>query len=513
MAAAHLAVRGLTKRYGAIVANDGVDLGVPHGSIHAIVGENGAGKTTLMRLIYGLEQPDAGVIEIDGGPVEIDSPPTAIRLGIGMVQQHFQLVSGLTALENLVLGTEPRRGVLLDRRAARARGDELAGELRTRIDWDAPVERLSVGHRQRLEIMRLLYRDAKLLIFDEPTTVLTPGEVDDLFEVLRGLAAQGRTVIFISHKLAEVLAVADQVTVMRRGRVVTTVPTADTNAGELAGLMVGEPNLLRALEEAEAVRPAGKKGGVVLEIDSCTVLDGGGGRPLLDGIRLAVHGGEIVGLAGVEGNGQRELIDVVLGIRRPDRGRISLVGQDVTRSSLGSRRRAGLAYVPEDRLTEGLEPGGSITRSAIALRFDRPPIARGVVMSHEQATGYTASLLERYQVVAAGPAARVRSLSGGNAQRLVVGRELDSRPAVLLAAHPTRGVDVKGIAFVHDQLLELRDSGTAILLISEELGEILRLADRICVLFDGRIVGTFDRDTVDVERLGRLMTGAEAAAA
>ena len=512
MAASHLAVRGLTKRFGAIVANDGVDLEVPYGSIHAIVGENGAGKTTLMRLVYGLDQPDAGVISVDGKPVEIDSPPTAIRLGIGMVQQHFQLVPGLSALENLVLGNEPRAGVMLDRRAARARGDQLAAELQTAIDWDAPVERLSVGHRQRLEIMRLLYRDAKLLIFDEPTTVLTPGEVEDLFEVLRGLAAQGRTVIFISHKLAEVLAVADQVTVMRRGRVVAVVEAAGTDAAELAGLMVGDPNLLRAVEAADATTPAGRAEEVALELEGCTMADAAG-RPLLGDVNLAIRAGEIVGVAGVEGNGQRELIDLVLGLRRPDRGRVMLDGRDVTRRSLGSRRRAGLAYIPEDRLSEGLEPGGSIRRSAIALRFDRPPIATGLIISDDQASAYTTSLLERYDVVAAGAGAPVRSLSGGNAQRLVVGRELDSQPRMLLAAHPTRGVDVKGIAFVHEQLLGLRDGGTAILLISEELSEVLRLADRICVLFGGRIVGWFDRGAVDVERLGRLMTGAEAAAA
>jgi general nucleoside transport system ATP-binding protein len=506
----HLEVRGLTKRFDAVVANDGVDLSIPRGSVHAIVGENGAGKTTLVRIVYGLEHPDSGEILIDGETVRLASPQAAIARGIGMVQQHFQLIPGLSALENLVLGAEPRRAGMLDRGEARRRGKQLAEQLRARIDWDAPVGRLSVGARQRLEIMRLLYRDAQLLIFDEPTTVLTPGEVEDLFAVLRELAADGRTIVFISHKLGEVLAIAERVTVMRRGRAVATVNATETDAGQLAGLMVGDPGLALALEQPHARVATSSVGEPMLELEDCG-LAGDGSRRVLDGVTLQVRAGEIVGIAGVEGNGQRELIDVALGFRSPDAGRVLLGGREATRLGVRQRRRMGLAYIPEDRNTEGLDRQGPITRSAIALRYDRAPIAQRGVINGAAARAYASDLIQRYDVVAAGPEAPVRSLSGGNAQRLVVGRELDEGRAVLVAAHPSRGVDVKGTAFIHEQLLGLRDRGAAVLLISEELTELVRLSDRIAVLYEGRIVGTFDRGAIDIHRLGRLMTGAEEA--
>lgn len=508
----HLEVRGLTKRFDAVVANDGVDLSIPRGSVHAIVGENGAGKTTLVRIIYGLEQPDSGHVLIDGDAARIDSPHAAIARGVGMVQQHFQLIPGLSALENLTLGAEPRRWGVLDREEALRRGRRLAERLRVRIDWQAPVGRLSVGARQRLEIMRLLYRDAQLLIFDEPTTVLTPAEVEDLFDVLRDLASDGRTIVFISHKLGEVLAIADWVTVMRRGRTVATVRAAETDAGQLAGMMVGDPGLALALEQPSVRLGRATVGEPILALEACSVA-GDGGRRLLDGVSLEVRAGEILGVAGVEGNGQRELIDVALGFRSLDTGRVLLGGRDATRQSVRWRRRLGLAYVPEDRNTEGLDLQGPITRSSIALRYDRAPIAQRGILDGAASRSYAADLILRFDVVAAGTEAPVRSLSGGNAQRLVVGRELDEARMVLIAAHPSRGVDVKGTAFIHDQLLGLRERGAAVLLISEELTELVRLSDRIVVLYDGRIVGTFDRGAIEIQRLGLLMTGAEAPAA
>lgn len=507
--APHLRLKGITKRFGAIVANDGADLELLPGTIHAVVGENGAGKTTLMRILYGLEQPDAGTIELDGVSVEMRSPDVAIAHGLGMVQQHDQLIAGLTALENLVLGREPLRGIALDSAAAEWQAAALAARLRARMDWSAPVERLSVGHRQRLEIMRLLYRDASLLIFDEPTTVLTPGEVVDLFGVLRALAAEGRTILFISHKLREVLAIAERVTVMRQGRVVATVESGQTDAEQLAGMMIGEAaELLRATEEGEAEGRKYTAAERVLILDGCR-LPGSGGRVLLDVLNLAVHRGEIVGVAGVEGNGQRELIDLVLGLRRPAQGRVMLADRDATRSSVRVRRRQGLAYIPEDRNVEGADLHGSLQTTAVAVRYDRPPLSRTGLLRLAALRDYARGLIKRFAIVAGGPDVPMRSLSGGNAQRLVVGREIDAAGRFVLAAHPTRGVDVRGIAFIHEQLLRLRQEGTAILLISEELGELLRLSDRIVVLYEGRIVGEFGRGEVDVERLGRLMTGIE----
>jgi ABC-type uncharacterized transport system ATPase subunit len=509
----YLSVDGVTRRFDAVVANDAVDLEVPAGAIHAVVGENGAGKTTLMRIVAGLERADSGRVTLGGSALPPGDPAAAIARSIGMVQQHFQLIDELSVLENLVLGAEPRTGPLFDRRAARERGQQLAARLRTRVDWDEPVRRLSVGERQRLEIMRLLYRDARLLIFDEPTTVLTPGEVEDLFAVLRELASEGRTILFVSHKLREVLSIADQVTVMRRGKVVATLPSRETDPGQLAALMVGEAGLVRVTEDATAVQraPVPDDAPVALALEAVT-LPGPAGRRLLDEVTLRVHRGEIVGIAGVEGNGQRDLIDVVLGLRRPSHGRIELGGRDATRLGVARRRRAGLAYVAEDRRVEGSDLEGSVTRTAVALRIGEAPMSRHAITSPSAMRGYATSLVERFRVIAGGVDAPMRSLSGGNAQRLVVGREFDEARVALLCAHPSRGVDVRGTAFLHDQLLGLRDRGVGILLISEELSELLRLADRIAVLYEGRLVGEFARDRVDVARLGRLMTGAESAA-
>ena len=510
---APLKVDGVSKRFETVVANDAVDLEVAAGTIHAIVGENGAGKTTLMRIVAGLERPNSGSVSLGGVVLLPGSASAAIEQKIGMVQQHFQLIEELSTLENLILGDEPSRGPVLDRGAARQRGAQLAARLRTKVDWDKPVRRLSVGGRQRLEIMRLLYRDARLLIFDEPTTVLTPGEVNDLFAVLRELADEGRTILFISHKLREVLSIAERVTVMRRGRVVATLPVGETDAHRLASLMVGEPELARVTEDEAAVEraPVPANAAVALALRGVT-LRGPGDRRLLSDVSFEVRRGEIVGIAGVEGNGQRELIDVVLGLRRPAAGRIELAGQDATALSVERRRRAGIAYVAEDRRSEGCDLDGSITRSAVVLRIGQRPLSRHAIISPPAMRSYASSLIDRFRVVAGGVSAPMRSLSGGNAQRLVVGRELDAARVALLCAHPSRGVDVRGTAFLHEQLLELRQRGVGILLISEELSELLRLADRIAVLYEGRLVGEFARQQVDVERLGRLMTGAEAVA-
>jgi simple sugar transport system ATP-binding protein len=512
----HLVLRGITKRYGSVVATEGVDLSVDRGSIHALVGENGAGKSTLMAVAFGLVSPDEGTIELAGEQVRLGGPHDALARGVGMVQQRFQLLEGLTALENLVLGREPARGPLLDHRAALRRAEELASSLKVRMPWHRPVRLLSVGQRQRLEILRLLYRDASLLILDEPTTVLTPPEVEDLFTVLRRLREQGRTVIFISHKLREVQSIADRVTVMRGGRVVETLDARALDIGRVAELMVGDPRFASlaidarlAGEQVGAGESGGAGGEPLLRLAGVRVHRFAGDLALA-GIGFEVAAGEILGVAGVEGNGQRELVETIVGLRRPDGGDVTIAGRNVTRAGVGVRRAVGLAFISEDRDGEGVNLDGSLRNSLITLRFRRPPLARLSVLRFAQISRFVRSLMERFGVRAAGERATVRSLSGGNVQRAVVARELEGAPRVVVAAYPTRGLDVRGIAFVHEQLRAIRDAGGAVLLISEELDELLALSDRLVVLSEGRIVGALARtDFGDRARIGRLIAGAE----
>ncbi len=514
----HLVLRGITKRYGPVVATESVDLSVDRGSIHALVGENGAGKSTLMAVAFGLVSPDEGTIELAGEPVRLSGPHDALARGVGMVQQRFQLLEGLTALENLVLGREPARGPLLDQRAALRRAEELALSLKVRMPWHRPVRLLSVGQRQRLEILRLLYRDASLLILDEPTTVLTPPEVEDLFTVLGRLREQGRTVIFISHKLREVQAIADRVTVMRGGRVVETLDARALDIGRVAELMVGDPRFASLAIDArlagvqvDAVESGSVGGEPQLRLEGVRVRRFAGDLALA-GIGFEIAAGEILGVAGVEGNGQRELVETIVGLRRPDRGDVTIAGRKVTRASVGVRRAAGLAFISEDRDGEGVNLDGSLRNSLITLRFRRPPLARFSVLRFAQISRFVRSLMERFGVRAAGERATVRSLSGGNVQRAVVARELEGAPRVVVAAYPTRGVDVRGIAFVHEQLRAIRDAGGAVLLISEELDELLALSDRLVVLSEGRIVGALAHaDFGDRVQIGRLIAGAETA--
>jgi simple sugar transport system ATP-binding protein len=494
-------IRGLTKAYGPVVANDAIDLDIARGGIHAIVGENGAGKTTLVRAIYGLVEPDAGSIELDGNVVDIATPARAIASRIGMVHQRFQLVEPLTALENLTLGDLPRKGMFFDRSAALSRARSLATELGTTMEWDRPVIHLSVGARQRLEIMRLLYRKADILIFDEPTSVLTPQEADDLFRVLRRLADQGRTIIFITHKLREVFALAQRVTVMRRGRVITTVPTKGSDPQALASLIVGEqferPNLQEAAERGEAV----------IDVEGLSVCDDLG-RLSLREATFTVHAGEIVGVAGIEGSGQRELVEALLGLRQPVAGTIRLRGRPVRRASVWDRRQRGVAFISEDRDGEGACLNATLAENVIPLERHDPALAGGGRLRSSAIAAFARSVLERFGVRGAGPSSPARALSGGNLQRLVLGREIRKTPALLLAAHPTRGVDVRGIAFIHEQLAQARNAGTATLLISEELSELIELSDRLLVIFEGRIVADLPAAEVSPERLGLLMTGA-----
>jgi general nucleoside transport system ATP-binding protein len=494
-------IRGLTKSYGPILANDGIDLDIARGGIHAIVGENGAGKTTLVRSVYGLTEPDGGSIELDGQRVTIATPAQAIQLGIGMVHQRFQLVEPLTALENLTLGDLPHRGLFFDRPAALARGRALAAELGTTMEWDRAVAHLSVGARQRLEIMRLLYRKADILIFDEPTSVLTPQEADDLFRVLRRLAGQGRTIIFITHKLREVLALAEHVTVLRRGRIITTVPTKGSDPQTLASLIVGERF------ERPALRGGAQRGDPVIEVELLSVCDDLGALRLREAT-FSVHAGEIVGVAGIEGSGQRELVEALLGLRRPVAGRIRLHGQPAAGTSLWERRKRGVAFISEDRDGEGACLPATLAENVLPLERYDPELARGGRLRLSAITAFTRSILTRFNVRGAAPHSPARSLSGGNLQRLVLGREIRKTPTLLLAAHPTRGVDVRGIAFIHEQLTRARSAGAATLLISEELSELIELSDRLLVIFEGRIVADLPAAEATPDRLGLLMTGA-----
>jgi simple sugar transport system ATP-binding protein len=493
-----------------VLANDQIELEVERGSIHAIVGENGAGKSTLMGIAFGLVAPDDGTLELDGKPVRLRGPHDALARGIGMVQQRFQLLEGLTTLENLVLGAEPARGALFDRTTALQRAEGIAERLRVRLPWQARVRTLSVGQRQRLEILRLLYRDASLLILDEPTSVLSPQDVDDLFQVLRRLKEQGRTIIFISHKLREVEAIADRVTVMRTGKVVATLEPGSIDRERMVELMVGDASLaslaIHAAPVAAAQQQHSTTAAVSLRLERLDLRQPGGAVSL-DSIDLELHRGEIVGVAGVEGNGQRELVEAIVGLRRPASGRVLLGGRDVTAAGVAQRRAAGLAFVSGDRDAEGVNLEGPVRDSAISLRYSRPPLSRLLLLRVGPIREFVRELIRRFSIVVQRPEAPVRSLSGGNVQRLVVGRELESEPDLLVAAYPTRGVDVRGAAFVHERLLELRAAGAAVLLVSEELDELLVLSDRLLVLYEGRIAGELSAPEFDDRaRIGRLMT-------
>jgi len=493
-----LELRGITKRFpGGVVANDCVDLTVRTGEVHAVIGENGAGKSTLMSIVYGMVQPDSGEIRVNGSPIKITSPQAAIGAGLGMVHQHFKLFPSLTVAENVVYGSEPRRGRRFDRAAAEQRVRELSERYQLPVDPSAKVADLAVGVRQRIEILKALYREAKTLILDEPTAVLTPHERDALFDVLRLWCADGHTAVLITHKLPEVMAVAQNVTVMRRGRVVAEVATADSSPAELAKAMTGRTVNLE-------VRPALRNpGDVVLGVDALQVQ--GVHARAVEGVSFDVRAGEIVTIAGVAGNGQTELVEAICGLRPVDAGTIRIGGEDVTRASI-TERRASMAYVPEDRQRVGTAGQASI-RENLLMGFQRRYSSSKGWLDRRRISKHAADLVQQFDIRVSGIEEPVNALSGGNLQKVVVARELTHSPDLLVADQPIRGVDIGAIEFIHGKLIEERDRGAAILLVSSELWEVISLSTRILVMFEGRIVGELDPASTDEAEIGLYMAG------
>jgi ABC-type uncharacterized transport system ATPase subunit len=505
-----LELRGMTKRFPGVLANDHIDFDLRRGEVHALLGENGAGKSTLMNVLYGLYHPDEGEILVNGERVRINSPREAIDRGIGMVHQHFMLIPVMTVAENIVLAAEPRHGgVFLDYDQAVRRVEDLSRAFNFAIDPHARVEDITVGQQQRVEILKALYRGADTLILDEPTAVLTPQEADELFGILKTLQREGMSIIFISHKLREVLEIADRITVLRRGKKIETVPREGATDEGLARLMVGREVLLR-VDKASA-----SPGEALLEVENLTVLDDRGLEAVRD-VSFDVHAGEIVGIAGVDGNGQTELIDALTGLRHAASGRVTVGGRDVTNESARDHLDEGIGHIPQDRQRRGLVLEFSLAENLALHDYRKEPNSRWGWLRPGRIVTWARALLREFDVRGGGPQTRAAALSGGNQQKVVIAREVARDPRVLVAAQPTRGLDVGAIEFVHRRLVEARDEGKAVLLISLEIDEVLSLSDRILVIYEGEIVAEFTPD-VSEEELGIAMTGggreeAEAAA-
>jgi ABC-type uncharacterized transport system ATPase subunit len=500
-----LELRGITKRFPGVLANDRVDFELAKGEVHALLGENGAGKSTLMNILYGLYHPDDGEIRLKGEPVRIGSPRDAIDLGIGMVHQHFMLIPVMTVAENIVLATEPTKGPFLDLRSAEQRVSELSTQFGLAVRPDARVASISVGMQQRAEILKALYRGADILILDEPTAVLTPQEARELFEIVRSLQTEGKSIVFISHKLNEVLEIADRITVLRQGKRIDTVPRAGATPEGLARLMVGREVVLRV------EKPPAEPGATLLEVKDLAVHDERG-LEAVRGASFEVKAGEIVGIAGVDGNGQTELIDALTGLRKPSGGRIVAAGKDITSASSRECLDLGIGHIPEDRQLRGLVLDLTLAENLALHDFRKEPSSKWGWLYPRRLIQRAARLLKEFDVRGGSPQTPASALSGGNQQKVVVAREVSRDPRILVAAQPTRGLDVGAIEFVHRRLVQERDEGRAILLVSFELDEILSLSDRILVIYEGRIVGEYTPGVTE-EELGIAMTGGRRQAA
>ena len=497
-----LELKNITKTFGNVVANNDVSIKIEKGTIHAIVGENGAGKSTVMRIAYGFYTADSGEILVDGKSVNIKSPEDAIKLGIGMVHQHFMLVDTMTVAENIVLGAETGGAFNLDLDKANADILALSNELRLGVNPKAYIEDLSVGAQQRVELLKALYRNAELLILDEPTAVLTPQEVEEFFNILRRMREQGKTIVIITHKLEEVLAISDDVTVMRDGKTVGNVKTAETTAKDLARMIVGRDVLLR-VEKTDA-NPQKD----VLNVQNLTVKNAHG--EALNGVSFAVKAGEIVGIAGIEGNGQTELIEAIAGLTPSANlsGKIELFGHDITKTNARKRKELGIAHIPEDRHKRGLLLEFDLAENSMLGVHYRPPVTVGAgILSQSAITKRANEIIENFDVRPPNCELPARALSGGNQQKLVIGREFELNPKLLLVSQPTRGVDIGAIEFIHRKLIGLRDAGSAVLLVSAELEEVTALADRLLVIYKGKFVGEVNPKTTSTEEIGLMMTG------
>ena len=495
-----LEMREITKKFPGVLANDHINLEVEKGEILGLLGENGAGKTTLMNILYGLYLPDSGEIVLRGRNVEIQTPRDAISARIGMVHQHFMLIPTLSVAENVILGREPKKGFKLDLETAVARVKKFSKEYGLTIDPQALVQTLPVGVQQRVEIIKALFRGASLLILDEPTSVLTPQEVEELFKTMKNLKEQDTTIIYISHKLKEVLAVTDRITVLRAGKCVRTVYTRETSPKELARMMVGRDVVLKVQKEQAKAKE------VLLDVKDLHALDERN-LPVVRGVRIQVRRGEILGIAGVQGNGQTELVEVLTGLRRTKSGTVTILGRDVTNAAPRQIFESRIAHIPEDRVLRGLVRTFSVVENLILGEHYRPPFSDGILLDWNEAARFAEQAIEEFDIRTPSKETQVRYLSGGNLQKLIVARELSRNPELVIANQPTRGLDVGATEFVHTTLVKMRDLGKGILLVSADLDEIFALSDRIAVMYEGRIVGIRDPEKTTPEELGLLMAG------